>query len=43
MNSAHWQVAGICGIWSMISMSGQDCSRRMAMNMRGMSGKLKAM
>ena len=31
------------GSRSMISMIGQHCSRRMAMNIRGMSGKLNAM
>ena len=34
---------GISGIWLMISVIGRWSSRRMAMNNRGISGKLKAM
>jgi hypothetical protein len=39
----HWHPSGISGVWARISVIGNRCSRRTAMNMRGISGKWKFM
>ena len=36
---AHWQLAGISGVWRMMSVIGKRSSRAIAMYMRGISGK----
>ena len=38
---AHWQPSGMSGVWLRISVIGYRCSRRTAMNSRGISGKWK--
>ncbi len=40
---AHWQVGGTSGVCRMMSVIGKRSSRAIAMYMRGISGKWKAM
>ena len=38
----HWQLSGMSGVCAMISEIGKRCSRRTAMNRRGITGKWNA-
>ncbi|MNN68381.1 hypothetical protein D3C81_1840870 [compost metagenome] len=40
---AHWQLAGISGVWRRMSVIGKRSSMARAMYMRGINGKWKAM